>query len=446
MKFTTFVFSLFFLFSVGFFVVTPQLSYAQSRNPLELLFGRKKTVTPPPAQGSWPAAPSTNAPPIRTTPKRAAPKRATPNRVSPNRAATNPTALPGVSNGITFVPPPSGAAPNQPTPNQPAPNQPAPAQTMPRPVRVPVKPVRPEKNENARRILVIGDFMASALAFGLLQTYANDRDVVVINRANGSSGLVRDDYYNWPKQLLDVIAKEKPDIILVMLGANDNQDFRNVTTDAIGSDAWTIEYQARVDRLAKELKESGKPWLWVGAPAFTKPNLTQTLVAFNALYKHASEANGGQFIDIWEGFVDSDGNFTPSGYDANGNVTRLRTNDGISFTNAGERKLAFYTEKPLKQLLSPSAVQFTSPPPVKKTPAKTVSPNDKSVAPMKLEEMAKQNQALIDNKKIANNKQNSSLSAPSYPGRADYFGIKSQGVRKGREKSPMNTKEKAPTP
>jgi len=67
---------------------------------------------------------------------------------------------------------------------------------------------------------------------------------------------------------------------------------------------------------------------------------------------------GRRFISIWEGFVDDNGNFAFSGYDVNGSMARLRTADGISFTAAGQRKLAFYAGN-AETLLCPSY-----PPPV----------------------------------------------------------------------------------
>ena len=65
----------------------------------------------------------------------------------------------------------------------------------------------------------------------------------------------------------------------------------------------------------------------------------------------AATASGGKFADVWDGFVDEDGNFTQTGFDINGQTARLRGNDGINITSAGKRKLAFYAEKPLRALL-----------------------------------------------------------------------------------------------
>ena len=59
----------------------------------------------------------------------------------------------------------------------------------------------PAKTGRAEKILVVGDFMADAVAKGLTTAYADNGEVVVKSRVNGSSGLVRADFYDWPAQL-----------------------------------------------------------------------------------------------------------------------------------------------------------------------------------------------------------------------------------------------------
>ena len=42
------------------------------------------------------------------------------------------------------------------------------------------------------------------------------------------------------------------------------------------------------------------------------------------------EAVGGEFVDIWDGFVSENGDFIVSGSDVNGQQVRLRTSDGVA--------------------------------------------------------------------------------------------------------------------
>ncbi|MCB2135845.1 MAG: DUF459 domain-containing protein, partial [Rhodobacteraceae bacterium] len=67
-----------------------------------------------------------------------------------------------------------------------------------------------EKTENAARVLVVGDFMADGLGWGLEQAYADSPTVVFVNVAKGLSGLVRDDVRDWPASVPQLIAENSP--------------------------------------------------------------------------------------------------------------------------------------------------------------------------------------------------------------------------------------------
>lgn len=209
-----------------------------------------------------------------------------------------------------------------------------------------------EKKPDARTVLVVGDFMASGLAEALTTTFDRNANVRVLDRSQGSSGFVRQDVYDWPKQINAVIDAEKPAAIVVMMGSNDRQAMRVAdNAEQPRTDAWNKEYQARVTTLAETMETRKIPFLWVSVPAFKSPKMTSDMLAFNTIYKVSAEGGGGEFVDIWDGFVDEDGNFVTTGPDVNGQPVRLRGRDGINLTDAGKAKVAFYVEKPLRKIL-----------------------------------------------------------------------------------------------
>src|SRR5215211_1151042 len=69
------------------------------------------------------------------------------------------------------------------------------------------------------------------------------------------------------------------------------------------------------------------------------------LLALNDLIRDRVQRAGAIFVDIWPGFVDSENRY-------DGQVTRLRTPGGASFTAAGGRKAAHFVDRELKQLLA----------------------------------------------------------------------------------------------
>lgn len=209
-----------------------------------------------------------------------------------------------------------------------------------------------EKAPDARVVLVVGDFLGGALAQGLSAAYAENPGVTVIDRTRASSGLVRQDVYDWPAEIKALIEKERPAAVVMLLGSNDRQPMRvGDTREEPRSPNWLKEYELRAQTVAKAVTDAGTPLLWVGTPSFKSTKMSEDMLAFNEMYRATATAANGEFIDVWDGFVDESGAFVTSGPDVNGQPVRLRTSDGINFTKAGKRKLAFYVEKPLVKIL-----------------------------------------------------------------------------------------------
>ena len=230
-----------------------------------------------------------------------------------------------------------------------APQPAAPAAAAPA-VEAPAAPV--EKLENARTILVVGDFIADGMAQGLSDAFSDVASVSVVSRANGSSGLVRDDFYNWPASIGGIIEETSPSIVVVLIGSNDRQAMKaGGRSVKVRTDPWNAEYVSRVEGFAKAIAATNTPLVWVGGPPFRFKGMSTDILAFNEIYRSATESVGGTFVDIWDGFVDANGAFSVRGSDINGRDTRLRASDGINFSKAGKRKLAFYAERQIRQMM-----------------------------------------------------------------------------------------------
>ena len=209
-----------------------------------------------------------------------------------------------------------------------------------------------QKAADARRILVIGDFLGAGLGEGLKVAFETATDVAVESRSMVSSGLTRDDHFNWQESLPAYLDEVKPVALVVQLGANDQQAMPlSAGKEKYRSEAWIAAYEGRVAALIGLARSRNLPVYWVGLPAFGSGDLTAGAVQLNAIYRKEAEKAGGEFIDIWDGFVDENGKFVVTGSDINGQQVRLRSSDGINMTRAGRRKMAFYAEKPLRKLL-----------------------------------------------------------------------------------------------
>src|SRR4051794_13690106 len=76
-----------------------------------------------------------------------------------------------------------------------------------------------------RNVLVLGDAMADWLGYGLEDAYAEQPDMGVIRKHKTVSGLIKyqpkGEPADWAAAARGILAAEKPDAIVVMLGIND---------------------------------------------------------------------------------------------------------------------------------------------------------------------------------------------------------------------------------
>jgi hypothetical protein len=224
----------------------------------------------------------------------------------------------------------------------------------PKPSAAPAPPqvTEVEKAENAKRVLVVGDFFARSAAKGLAAAYAENPNVLLIDATNGSSGLVRDDFYDWPGAMPALIEEHRPDAIVAMVGANDRQSIRTDSgSKSVGDEAWRPAYAARVQAFADALTKPGVPVFWGSLVPVERSALARDYSSFNTIVQEGIAGKPIRYVDLWDGFADAEGRFTSVGPDVQGQSVRLRDTDGLNFTRAGQAKLAFFFQRDLDALI-----------------------------------------------------------------------------------------------
>lgn len=208
------------------------------------------------------------------------------------------------------------------------------------------------KNENAAKILVVGDFLAGGMGRELEKLYAANANVVIISKTDPSSGLVRDDVINWPEYIPTLIEEFKPAAIVALVGMNDRQKLWTVEGKPEKlSEAWLAEYNTRVSKIASIGISQKIPLVWVGLPPVRSGKMNADYLVFNEIYRtKIAAAGGGEYVDIWDGFTNEEGKFVSAGPDINGQIVRLRGSKGINMTRAGRAKLAFFADKALQKI------------------------------------------------------------------------------------------------
>ena len=252
-------------------------------------------------------------------------------------------------------------------------------------------------------IVVMGDDMADWLAYGLEDVFADSPEIRIVRKNKLYSGLLRYDTkgdLDWWHVARDILAQEKADYVVMMLGLADRQDIRekdlakeaetrakdqqakdeaekkdgkkSVNTDGTDEAAspsappvkraggsaefrsveWARIYSRRIDDTIAALKSKGAPVLWVSLPSIRGSRSSADAAYLNELYQARAERAGITYVDVWDGFVDEAGKYSNYGPDYEGQMRRLRLSNGVFFTKPGAIKLARYVERELSRYMS----------------------------------------------------------------------------------------------
>lgn len=238
----------------------------------------------------------------------------------------------------------SGNQDQQSQPQEPVTSQPRPqAQPAPQP-RQAEPPARSEveKSDNARRVAVFGDSLAVDLARALERLYADNPEISVSEQAVGSSGFVRDDFFDWNAAIEDEVIADSFDVAVVAIGINDRQALNGA--EAL-SDPWRSAYRDRIDAFLADIRVAGKEVIWLELPPMEQPSYGAAMAQISSIHKAAVNAAGGAWVETYDRYLGEDGGYSADGPDLNGNIVDMRKGDGIHFSAAGADKLAFYIDR-----------------------------------------------------------------------------------------------------
>lgn len=200
---------------------------------------------------------------------------------------------------------------------------------------------------------VLGDYLASGLAKGLAEAFADDGSVKVINTTKSSAGLARPDRTDWTADIEELTKNNPLHIVVLMMGINDIRNINLPEGRALwDTPEWRDAYAAEADKLLRALMGKNIAVYWVGNPIMAKAETSEAMAKINDIVRERAYINGAKYIDSWTGFTDQLGGFSAFGPDLTGQDKRLRNKDGVTFTELGNRKLANYVEVVLRRDLA----------------------------------------------------------------------------------------------
>jgi len=195
---------------------------------------------------------------------------------------------------------------------------------------------------NKLRVAVIGDSLSQGLG-PAIERWMNASVVRVLSLGRQSTGLSREDYFNWEAGMRQIVEEFRPDLVFVLLGSNDAQAqiSRDGTSIPVGSVRWLEGYGERAANLLGEATRAGTHVVWVGIPIVKERRHWDFYRRVNDIYRETASADPfGTYLDAWTPFEGRDGGYTAFVRNDRGDLVEVRASDGVHFTQTGYSFLA----------------------------------------------------------------------------------------------------------
>ncbi len=206
-----------------------------------------------------------------------------------------------------------------------------------------LKPLPPAAQGEMRVVALVGDsMMAVGLSDVLLRQTASDQNLRIVKAFRSGTGLARPDVFDWMQEYPAMIGDERPDAVIVAIGANDGQGFvEDGKTLAFGSEAWVKVYQQRTTDFLNLLSENGAHVVWVGLPPMKSGAYNDRAAEINRIaYTVVSQNPLATWWNPQPYIGDEAGGFRELEISPDGKTTRIRAADGIHLSDEGAALLA----------------------------------------------------------------------------------------------------------
>ena len=200
-------------------------------------------------------------------------------------------------------------------------------------------------------IYFAGDSTAAGPQWAWWAYHENSTTTRTLAEYQVGTGLVRSDFFNWPKHLLAVAAERRPKLVIWMGSANDGQE---ILVDGeyrpVGSPLWNAAYARTVGDTMQSLLDEGCKVLWIGEPAMQDPSLNAYMQAIDRIFaEEAVHHPGVVFFNPGTVLNGPHGSYAGS-LVIHGQLTPVRL-DGIHLNQAGSVVLADAIAKYVDRML-----------------------------------------------------------------------------------------------
>jgi lysophospholipase L1-like esterase len=207
--------------------------------------------------------------------------------------------------------------------------------------RLPAGSVRlPTVSPPGPPIYFAGDSTAAGPEWAWWALHENATTTRTLAEYQVGTGLVRPDFFDWPRHLLAVAAERRPKLVIWMGSANDGQEILvNGAYQAVGTRSWDAAYGATVLATMRSLVREGCKVLWIGEPAMQDATLNGYMQVIDRIFaEEAAKVPGVMFYNPGAVLDTRSGGYAGS-LRIDGVLTPVRL-DGIHLNIAGSEVLA----------------------------------------------------------------------------------------------------------
>lgn len=211
---------------------------------------------------------------------------------------------------------------------------------------------RNEKLSGPLKFVVVGDSFIQGITGSVFEKDLKSYDqITVIRRGVRSTGFNTKEKFDWSKELSGIVAKEDPDVLIVLLGANDwfpiHDD--NMTKYGLNTDMWYKIYNQRVNSFLTIASKNFKKVYFIGHPPSPLPGYSEVLVKLNNVFiNQISKFDNITYVSSWERLAVND-KFLGNIADDRGKVANTKEADGIHLNQHGSQILSDWLFKTMEK-------------------------------------------------------------------------------------------------
>ncbi len=192
----------------------------------------------------------------------------------------------------------------------------------------------------AADVLIVGDSMMKSVAREFKKECAR-KDLSSEFFTSIGSGLARLDLLDWHKKTKELIEEHKPSLVLVMMGANDNQAMQGAGAGVpFGVSGWEIEYGRRCGKMMDIIIDSGvSKVVWFGLPCMREKKLDEDARLISRVVKQQAAARPEvSYISTYKMFSKK-GKYSAYIIQKSGMPLDVRAADGVHLNRNGAKYL-----------------------------------------------------------------------------------------------------------